>query len=72
MPGVPRELAKHRIDVNEGSKPIKQRLRRLSIDKKEAIKKEITKLMATGFIREIRHLDWLANPVLIQKKNTAE
>jgi hypothetical protein len=24
MPGVPRELAKHRIDVNEGSNPIKQ------------------------------------------------
>jgi hypothetical protein len=52
MPGVPRELAEHRIDVNEGSKPIKQRLRRFSPDKKEAIKKEITKLMAVRFIRE--------------------
>jgi hypothetical protein len=39
MLGVPRELAEHRIDVNEGSKPIKQRLRRFSPDKKEAIKK---------------------------------
>jgi hypothetical protein len=28
--------------------------------------------MAAGFIREILHLDWLANPVLVQKKNTAE
>jgi hypothetical protein len=37
MSGVPRELAEHRIDVNEGSKPIKQRLRRFSLDKKEAI-----------------------------------
>jgi hypothetical protein len=72
MPGVTRELAKHRIDVNEGSKPIKQQLRRFSPDKKEAIKKEITKLMAAGFIREILHLDWLANLVLVQKKNTAE
>jgi hypothetical protein len=65
MSGVPRELADHKIDVNKGSKPIKQRLRRFSPDKKEAIKKEITKLMATGFIREILHLDWLANPVLV-------
>jgi hypothetical protein len=24
MPGVPRELAEHRIDVNEASKPVKQ------------------------------------------------
>ena len=68
MPGVPRELAEHRIDINESSKPIKQWLRRFSPDKKAAIKKEITKLMAVGFIREILHLDWLANPVLVQKK----
>jgi hypothetical protein len=65
MPGVPRELTEHRIDVNEGSNPIKQRLRRFSTDKKTTIKKEITKLMAAGFIREILHPDWLANPVLV-------
>jgi hypothetical protein len=65
MPGVPRELPEHRIDVNEGSKPVKQRLRRFSPDKRMAIKKEIAKLMAAGFIREILHLDWLANPVLV-------
>jgi hypothetical protein len=58
MPGVPRELTEHRIDVNEGSKPIKQRLRRFSPDKKKAIKKKIMKLMAARFIREILHPDW--------------
>ena len=72
MPGVPRELAEHRIDINEGSKPVKQRLRRFSPDKKAAIKKEITKLMEVGFIREILHPDWLANLVLVQKKNMDE
>jgi hypothetical protein len=66
MPGAPRELAEHRIDV----KPIKQRLRRFSPDKKEAINKEITKLMVAGFIREILHPDWLVNLVLVQKKRT--
>jgi hypothetical protein len=72
MSGVPRELVEHRIDVNEDSKPIRQWLRRFSPDKKEAIKKEITKLLAAGFIREILHPDWLANPVLVQKNNTTE
>ena len=71
MPGVLRELAKHIIDVNEGAKPVKQRLRCFSPNKKAAIKKEIAKLMAAGFIREILHPDWLANPVLVQKKNTS-
>jgi hypothetical protein len=72
MLGVPRELAEYRIDVNEGSKPIKQLVRRFSLDKKKAIKKEITKLMAVGFIRKILHPDWLANSILVQKKNTVE
>jgi hypothetical protein len=64
-PGVPRELAKHIIDVNKGSKLVKQRLRRFLPDKKAAIKKKITKLRAAGFIKEILHPDWLANPVLV-------
>ena len=42
MPGVPRELAEHVIDVNKGSKPVKQKLRRFAADKKAVIKKEIT------------------------------
>jgi hypothetical protein len=71
MPGVLRKLAENGIDINEGSKPIKQWLRRFSPDKKVAIKKEITKLMTAGFIREILHPDWLANPILVQKKNMA-
>ena len=42
----------------------------VSPNKKAAIKKEITKLLAAGFIREILHPDCLANPVLVQKKNS--
>ena len=38
-------------------------------DKKEAIKKEITKPLAAGFIKEILHPEWLANLVLVRKKN---
>jgi hypothetical protein len=65
-------LAKHRIDVNEGSKPVKQWLRRFSPDKKTTIKKEIAKLMAAKFIREILHPDRLVNSILVQKKNMTE
>jgi hypothetical protein len=37
-------------------------------DKKEAIRVEITQLLAAGFIKEVYHLEWLANLVLIRKK----
>jgi hypothetical protein len=59
MPSVPRELVEHIIDVNEGSKPVKQWLRRFSPDKNAAIIKEIAKLMVARFIREIFHPNWL-------------
>jgi hypothetical protein len=72
MPGILRELAEHRLDLNLSSKPVKQHPRRCSLDKKAAIKKEISKLLAAGFMGEILHPNWLANPVLVQKKNLKE
>jgi hypothetical protein len=38
-------------------------------DKKEAIRVEIKWLLAIGFIKEVYHPDWLANTVLVPKKN---
>jgi hypothetical protein len=68
MPGVPRELAEHSLDVSKTAKPIKQKLHRFAKDRKEVIRVEILKLLAVGFIRECKNLVWLANPVLVPKK----
>nr|ABF93727.1 retrotransposon protein, putative, Ty3-gypsy subclass [Oryza sativa Japonica Group] len=67
-PGIPREVIEHSLHVKEDAKPIKQRLRRFAQDRKDAIKEELTKLLAAGFIKEVLHPDWLANPVLVRKK----
>ena len=68
MPGVPREEAEHSLDLDMKARPIKQWLCRFTQDRKEAIRVEITQLLAAGFIREVAHPDWLANPVLEKKK----
>jgi hypothetical protein len=68
MPGVPRELAEHILEVNKTALPIKQKLRRFAKDRKQAIKVEVCKLLAAVFIRECQHPIWLANPVLVPKK----
>jgi hypothetical protein len=47
---------------------VKQPLRRFDKEKRRAIGEEIHKLMAAGFIKEVFHLEWLANPVLVKKK----
>jgi hypothetical protein len=69
MPSVPRHLIEHSLNVLKTARPIKQKLQRFARDKKEAIRAEVTRLLATGFIKEVYHPDWLANLVLVRKKN---
>jgi hypothetical protein len=69
MKGIPREVAEHKLNIKPGSKPVKQRLRRFNNEKCNAIDEEIMKLLSEGFIREVFHLEWLENPVLVKKKN---
>ncbi|KAK1642008.1 hypothetical protein QYE76_059813 [Lolium multiflorum] len=51
------------------AKPVKQPLRRFAEERRKAIGEEIARLLAAGFIMEVLHPDWLANPVLVLKKN---
>ena len=69
MPGVPQNLIEHSLNVDGKAKPIKQKLRWFARDKKEAIRVEVTWLLAAEFIKEVYHLEWLANLVLVRKKN---
>jgi hypothetical protein len=56
------------LDIRAGARPVKQHLRRFDEEKRRAIGEEIHKLMAAGFIKEVFHPEWLANPVLVKKK----
>jgi hypothetical protein len=72
MSGVPRELAEHKLKVYPQARPIRQKLRRFTPDKREAIHAELAHLVTTGFIREVLHPEWLANPILVLKKNKVD
>ena len=65
MPGIPREVAEHALKIRLGSKPVKQHLRCFDEGKRRTIDKEIAKLLAAGFIKEVYHPEWLANPILV-------
>ena len=65
MPGIPREVTEHALKIRTGSKPVKQRLCRFNKEKCRTIDEEIAKLLAAGFIKEVYHLEWLANPILV-------
>jgi hypothetical protein len=72
MLGVPKELIEHCLKVDPKATPKKQRLRRFAADKREAIKKELAKLLAAGFIKAVYHPERLPNPVLVLKNNNNE
>jgi hypothetical protein len=63
MPGVPRNLIEHSLNVDPKATPKRQHLRRFADNRRDAIKKELAKLLAAGFIREVFHPELLANPV---------
>jgi hypothetical protein len=70
MPGVPRELVEHALNVDPKPKPVKQPLRRFDEPKRKAIASELHSLENAGFIREIKASTWVSNPVNVPKKNT--
>ena len=69
MPGIPRRLAEHSLNILKGFKPVKKTLRCFFKPKRQAMGEELAKLLEAGFIREIKHPDWLANLVMVPKKD---
>jgi hypothetical protein len=72
MPGVSRELVEQKLMVYPHARPIRHKLRRFTPDKREASRAELARLVSAGFIREVLHPEWLANPILVVKKNKVD
>jgi hypothetical protein len=69
MSDISREVAEHSLDILPHSRTVQQRLRRFHKERRRAIGVELRKLLEAGFIKEVFHPTWLANPVLVKKKN---
>nr|CAH66086.1 H0209A05.3 [Oryza sativa] len=69
MPGVPREVIEHRLAVRPGARPVRQKVRRQAPERQAFIREEVARLLEAGFIREVIHPEWLANPMVVPKAN---
>jgi hypothetical protein len=67
MPGIPREVIEHKLDIDLLYKLIKQKERRYTPERRETIRQEVNKLLEAGFIMSVDYPSWLANPVLVEK-----
>jgi hypothetical protein len=69
MPGIPREVIEHHLKINPDARPVSKKPRRQSIERQDFIRAEVRKLLDAGFIEEVHHPVWLANPVIVPKEN---
>src|SRR4051812_45480528 len=69
MPGLKRDLVELKLPIKDGKKPIKQTPKRFALEILSKIKKEVESLLCCNFIRTTRYVEWIANIVLVIKKN---
>jgi hypothetical protein len=53
MPGIPREVIEHKLDIDPAFKPIKQMERRYTPERRVTIRVEVNKLLEARFIRPV-------------------
>ena len=68
-PGIDPDFICHHLNINLSIAHRKQPPKRSSKDHYEAVKDEVTKLKRAGAIKEVFNLEWLANTVVVKKKN---
>ena len=67
--GVDSSFICHHLNVNPSVTPKKQPPWHSSKDHSDAVRDEVMKLKQTGAIKEVFYPDWLANIVVVKKKN---
>jgi hypothetical protein len=48
MPEIPREVIEHKLSIDPSYKPIKQKERRYTLERRETILQEVNKLLEAG------------------------
>jgi hypothetical protein len=67
--GVSRDVKEHQLQVIPNARPKKQKLHKMTEEKVEAAKAEVQRLLDANFIREVTYPEWLANVIMVKKKN---
>ncbi|KAI3758462.1 hypothetical protein L6452_06025 [Arctium lappa] len=69
MVGIDPSIISHKLNIDPSFKPVQQKRRKFVPERNKIINDEVDNLLKTGKIREVKYPDWLANVVVVQKKN---
>ena len=67
--GIPREMLEHRIPLVLGSKPVRQKERRMNPRLQLIVKAKLERLLQAGFMKPVEITDWVSPMVLVKKNN---
>ncbi|XP_017239352.2 uncharacterized protein LOC108212130 [Daucus carota subsp. sativus] len=67
--GISAEVITHKLNVDPNHKPVQQRRRKFAAERNKIINDEVSRLLKAGMIKEVDYPEWLANVVIVQKKN---
>lgn len=69
MPRIDPQIMTHKLNVNPSFKPMKQKMKRLAPEKNQAINEDVDQLMENKMIQDVQYPGWLANAIVVKKKN---
>ncbi|XP_075099188.1 uncharacterized protein LOC142176045 [Nicotiana tabacum] len=69
MPRIPRDIAIHILNVDPLYPPVRQMRRKFNAAINDAVNEEVDELLANDSVRESKYPQWVANVVMVKKKN---
>lgn len=69
MQGLDLSFACHELNIKEGFRPFKKKLKHQGLERTVAAAIEIKKLLEARIIKYCQYMEWLANVVPVKKEN---
>ncbi|XP_074346778.1 uncharacterized protein LOC141685583 [Apium graveolens] len=67
--GIEPNVITHILNVDPSYTHVQQKIRKFAAERNKIINDEVDRLMKAGMIKEVNYPEWLANIVILQKKN---
>ena len=68
MIGINPTVAFYKLNIIPAARPVRHKVRRFTPKRHQIIQTEVDNLLGAGFIKEVKYLEWLANVVVVLKK----
>ncbi|KAM0070937.1 putative nucleotidyltransferase, Ribonuclease H [Helianthus debilis subsp. tardiflorus] len=69
MTGISKDVITHKLGIDKSFKPVQQKRRKFAPERNKIIQEEVERLLKSKMIKEVKFPRWLANVVVVQKKN---